>query len=122
MLASGHLSLFSFNSVYQTIGWLLDSIVLHEFVGLDRISLDWIGLSFSKYLVIWYAFFIGLGRIVQMLFENGANVNITNVIGDSALTLAAKKGKNWMLVRNFALGNTILWNLKSGGWCKALDA
>lgn len=35
-------------------------------------------------------------KIAQILIEKGANVNVTNDDGDSALILAAKKSKNYL--------------------------
>lgn len=35
-------------------------------------------------------------KIARILIEKGANVNVTNDDGDSALILAAKKSKNYL--------------------------
>lgn len=54
--------------------------------------------------------FIEFESIVQLLIEKGANVNLVNENGDSALTLAAKKGSGnilWYLLKNGADIDTI---------------
>lgn len=77
----------------------------------------------NYFLVIWpllYIVFVGFKNIVQMLVENGANVNAVNKNGVSVLDFASHATKGNLKITSTSLGKkyclikstAIAWNIR----------